>query len=97
MIGSIFQLKHVLTHIKQQNGDEETDLRILAKILSDMGKFELAEIYLQCFLKQLPSNDSLREDLYEDLATVASRRGNFDSSMEWHKQSISIRLYSKFV
>ena len=102
------QLKHVLTHIKQQNGDGETDLRILAKILSDMGKFDLAETYLQRFLRQLPPNDCLLGDLYEDLATVASRRGDFDSSMKWHKESIefkennpnisfSIRLYSKFV
>ena len=85
------QLKQVLAHMKQQTKQRETNLRILATILSDMGRFDLAQTYLERFLKQILLNDSLRGDLYEDLATVASRSGNLDKSMEWHKKSIEFK------
>ena len=56
-----------------------------------MGKFDLAEQYLERFLKQISSNDPQRGDLYEDLAKIASQSGDFDKSMEWHQKSIEFK------
>ncbi len=81
-------LREVLIYMQKQIGNKQTDLRILAKILSDMGKFDLAEKYLQRFLKQLSPDDHLRVDLYKDLAKVASQMGNYNKSTEWSQQLI---------
>ncbi len=56
-----------------------------------MGKLDLAEQYFHRLLKQIPVNDPLRGDLYEDLAKVASRSGDFDKSTEWRQKSIEFK------
>lgn len=85
------ELKQVLVFMKQQTGNGPTNLRILANYLSDIGKFDLAEQYLERLLKQVSSNDPILGDLYEDLAKVASRSGNFDRSMKYHQKSIELK------
>ena len=85
------QLKQVLMYMKQQTGQGATNLRILGEFLSEMGRLDLAEQYFYRLLKQIPSNDPLRGDLYEDLAKIASRSGDFDKSMEWRQKSIGFK------
>jgi len=85
------QLKKVLMHMKQQTGQGAIDLRILGEFLSEMGRFDLAEQYFHRLLKQIPSNDPLRGELYEHLAKVASRSGDFDKSMKWRQKSIEFK------
>jgi len=82
------QLKKVLTHMKQQIGEGPTNLRILANVLWDMGKLDLAGKYFEQFLEQIPSNDPIRGELYELLAKIASQSNNFDKSMEWRQKFI---------
>ncbi|CAF1303903.1 unnamed protein product, partial [Rotaria sordida] len=60
-------LKNVLMYMKQQLGNGETNLRTLGRVLSEMGKFDLAEQYFTRLLKELSPNDPLCGNLYKDL------------------------------
>ncbi|CAF1281319.1 unnamed protein product [Rotaria sordida] len=84
-------LKNVLMYMKQQLGNGETNLRTLGKVLSEMGKFDLAEQYFTRLLKELPPNDPLLGDLYEDLGKIASHTGDYDKSVQWHKKSLALK------
>jgi tetratricopeptide (TPR) repeat protein len=85
------ELKQVLMYMKQQIGNGETNFRTLGKILSDMGKFDLAEKYFTRLLKQIQSDDPLLSDLYEELGKVASQTGDYDMSMQWHQKSLAFK------
>ncbi len=78
--------------MKQQIGNGEINLRTLGKILSDMGKLDLAEKYFIRLLKQILSDDPLLSDLYEELGKAASQRGDYDMSMQWHQKSLEFIL-----
>ncbi|CAF4304711.1 unnamed protein product, partial [Rotaria sordida] len=54
-------------NMKQQLGSGKMDLRTLGRLLSEMSKFDLAEKYFIRLLEQLPLNDPLLYDLYQDL------------------------------
>ncbi|CAF4962111.1 unnamed protein product, partial [Rotaria sp. Silwood1] len=85
------ELKHVLMYMKRQFGSGKTDLRTLGRLLSEMNKPDLAEKYFIRLLEQLPPNDPLLDDLYQDLAKFASQAGNLDKSMEWRKKAIALQ------
>ncbi len=57
-------LKSVFNQMKQQNEIGETDLRILAKFLTKMGKFDLAEYYYHRLINQISSDDPSLITLY---------------------------------
>ncbi|CAF0818857.1 unnamed protein product [Adineta steineri] len=84
-------LKQVLIYMKEQIESSEMNLRILGKLLWEMGKFELAEKYFTRSLKELPSNDPLHISLYEDLGKVASQRGDYDMSMKWRQKLLTFK------
>ncbi|CAF0753935.1 unnamed protein product, partial [Adineta steineri] len=84
-------LKQVLMYMKQQIENEETNLQTLAKLLWEMGEFDLAEKYLTRLLKQLPSNDPLHISLYEDLGKLASQGRKLDMSMEWRQKLFTFK------
>ncbi|CAF1521100.1 unnamed protein product [Rotaria sordida] len=85
------ELKYVLMNMKQQLGSGKTDLRTLARLLSEMNKTDLAEKYFMRLLEQLPSSDPLLYDLYQDLGKLASQVGNFGKSMEWRQKAIALQ------
>ncbi|CAF2075378.1 unnamed protein product [Rotaria magnacalcarata] len=84
-------LKHVLMYMKHQLGGGETNLQTLGKVLWEMGKLDLAEKYFNRLLKQLPSNDPLLTNLYEDLGRLASQSGQYDISLQWHQKSLRLK------
>ena len=77
------QLKDVLDYMKRKLGNKQIDLRILANILLDMKKFDLAQQYLERMLKQLESNDHLHIDLYENLGKIALQSGHTNKAEQW--------------
>ncbi|CAF3709178.1 unnamed protein product [Rotaria sp. Silwood1] len=85
------ELKHVLMDMKQKLESGETNLRTLGKLLSEMNKSDLAEKYFIRFTEQLSLNNSLLDDLYEDLGKIAARTGNLDKGMEWRKKAIVVK------
>ncbi len=84
------EFKQVFMYMKKQNGTGETNLRTLSKILWKMGKLDLAEKYYNRLLQQLPLNDPLLKTLYQDLGEIASLKGNYNMSIQWHQKSLNI-------
>jgi len=84
-------LKHVLTHMKDQNGNGETDLCTLAKIVWKMGKFNLAEKYYHRLINEIPFNDPYLIKLYEDLSNITSHKGDYDASIQWYNKALEMR------
>ncbi|CAF1334245.1 unnamed protein product [Rotaria sp. Silwood1] len=84
-------LKDVLIYMKQQLGNEEASLRTLGKILSKMGKFDLAEQYFTRLLNEISPNDPLIFELYKDLGDLASLTHDYEKSIEWHKKAITLK------
>ncbi|CAF1509521.1 unnamed protein product [Adineta steineri] len=75
-------------NLNEQIDNDMANPRLIGKILSKMGKNDLAEKYFQRLIEQLSSNDSLLADLYEDLSQVLSQLGNDQMSKTWYEKSI---------
>ncbi|CAF2524435.1 unnamed protein product [Rotaria sp. Silwood2] len=56
-----------------------------------MGYPDLAEKYFIRLLNQLPPNDHLRGDLYEDLAKLAAQAKDYDKSLQWRKKALKFK------
>ncbi|CAF0813490.1 unnamed protein product [Didymodactylos carnosus] len=84
-------LREVLMYMKQQTGSGETNLRTLGKVLWKMGKLDLAEQYFIRLLKELPPNDHLLGNLYEELGELASQKGDYNKSIEWHQKLLALK------
>lgn len=85
------ELDNVVSPMKNQNGNGETNLLTLGKLLSRMGKFELAEKYFLRFKEQLPTDHPILETLYEDIATMFSQRSNYNMSIHWQKKAQKLK------
>ncbi|CAF3610138.1 unnamed protein product [Rotaria sp. Silwood1] len=77
--------------LKQHIENDVTNSRILGKILSKTGRYNLAEKYFNRLIKQLSLNDPLLADLYEDLSELTSQTGDNQMSKEWHQKSITFK------
>ncbi|CAF4158200.1 unnamed protein product [Rotaria sordida] len=77
--------------MKQQVESEEINLYTLGKLVWDMGRFDLAEKYLNVFLKQLPTNNPLVGKIYEDLTKVTSQAGDYDKSVQWRQKALEFK------
>ena len=83
-------LNSVLVNMKRQNGTGETNLWTLGKLLWNMGKLDLAEQYYKRLIRELSPNEPSLHSLYLDLGNIASQRGDYDESMQWHQKSLAI-------
>ncbi|CAF4198327.1 unnamed protein product [Rotaria sp. Silwood2] len=88
-------LKQLYDHMKNEYHREETNLLSLGKVLSKMGKFDLAEKYYRRLLSELPSNDPSLSDLYHRLGMVANAKGEYDMSLEWYQKSLEILVRNR--
>ncbi|CAF3611522.1 unnamed protein product [Rotaria sp. Silwood1] len=86
-----YDLKDVLTHMRSQLGNGDTNLRILGKVLWTMGKIGLAEQYFTRYLKELPLNDPLLSTVYEELGNLLSQKGDYEQSVFWHQKAIDFK------
>ncbi|CAF2228318.1 unnamed protein product [Rotaria magnacalcarata] len=89
------ELKYVLVDIKEQFMSEETNLRTLGTVLWKMGKLDLAEKYFVRMLEEIPSDDPLVMDLYQDLGQLTSQMGCYDQSIQWHQKSLILKNQNK--
>ena len=74
-------LKYILTCMKQQIGDGETNLCTLGKILFEMGKLDLAEKF--------------DKHLIEELEKLASARKDCEMSIQWYEKSLIFKEQNK--
>ena len=79
-------LKDILKDKKKEIGNGQTNLFILGKFLRGIGEFDLAERYFTRLLNELPLNDLLRGDVYDELAKVLSQNKKPDESIQWRQK-----------
>jgi len=79
-------LKDILKDKKKEIGNGQTNLFILGKFLQGIGEFDLAERYFTRLLNELPLNDLLRGDVYDELAKVLSQNKKPDESIQWRQK-----------
>ncbi|CAM4958263.1 unnamed protein product [Rotaria socialis] len=84
-------LREVLTDMKNSNENGETCLRSLGKLLWNMGMLDLADKYYRRFVNEISLNDPLRMTLFEELGNIASQKGDYDKSIEWHKKALDVQ------
>ena len=84
-------VKRLLEYLKQQHGDEEMNLLSFAILLHEMGRFDDAEKYYYRLLKEMPDDLNCRSTCYHALGSVASEKGNYDTSLEWNYKSLNLR------
>jgi tetratricopeptide (TPR) repeat protein len=92
MVGSIFRIADIY--------DDGYSVWIVRMILcsdddhdlADMGKFDEAEKYYLRLLNHLSPNDPDVTRCYYDLGNVTDEKGDYDSSLEWHKKSLNLRI-----
>jgi tetratricopeptide (TPR) repeat protein len=84
-------LQPVLLYIKRRIGNGDINLATLGKVLRKMGKFDLAQKYFNRLLDELPSDDPLLCNLYDDLGELASLREDYDMMVKWHQKSLAFK------
>jgi tetratricopeptide (TPR) repeat protein len=88
------QLKGIFEHMKNEHGGGEKNLLSFGNVLADMGKFDEAEKYYLRLLKHLSPNDPDIARCYHGLGNVTDEKGDYDSSLDWHKKSLELRIKS---
>ncbi|CAF1289559.1 unnamed protein product [Rotaria magnacalcarata] len=83
-------LKPMLDHLRLKYGSGPTNLLSFGAVLHEMGKFDGAEKYYHRLLNELVNNDDLESACYHALGSIASEKGDYDSSLIWHKKSLAI-------
>jgi tetratricopeptide (TPR) repeat protein len=88
-------LKQLSEHMKREYGIGELSFIKFGHVLADMGKLDQADQYYRRLLNELPSNSSTDVDiahLYGSLGIVASDKGDYNRSLDWHKKSLDIMM-----
>jgi len=86
-------LKPVFKEMKKKYGyyDGDAGFFSFSRLLRAVEKFDEAEKYCHHLLQYFSSNDSLLGILYDELAEIASNKGDHDLSDQWHQKSIQIK------
>ena len=88
-------LKSLMEHMVNEHRSRKPSLCLLGDILLDMGKFDDAENYYKCFLKQVPENHPSVGACYHSRGIIADEKNSYKDSREWYEKSIKInRQYS---
>ncbi|CAF1540222.1 unnamed protein product [Adineta ricciae] len=85
------ELKKVHAHIQRENGNGETNLQMLGKILWKIGQIDLAETYYRRAFNELLSDDPLCSIVCEDLAAISLEKGDNDAYTRWHQKALQLK------
>jgi pentatricopeptide repeat protein len=85
------RLRNIFEHIKNQYHVEEFNLLSFGKILRKMSKYDEAEKFYRQLLKELPYDHPNIADCHYNLGIVLDEKGDYESSLECHQQSIEIK------
>lgn len=86
------EYKTLFDFMNEQYQREETSLLTFGDALWRMGKFDDAEKYCHRLLNELDLSSDDMPICYYVLGLVASAKGNFDSSLEWHHKCLALKL-----
>jgi len=90
-----YELHELYRSMREDYGNQETDLRSLGTLLARMGQFDMAQKYYQKMLDQTPPKDPALGDLYHSLGCVAADKGDCDTSLDWYKKSLAIKMKTR--
>jgi len=82
----------IFNQMKNEHSEQETNILTYGDILRHMGKFNEAEKYYRLFLDQSSKNSQDIANCYYSLGTVASAKGQYDKSLQWHLDSLEIKM-----
>ncbi|CAF1320434.1 unnamed protein product [Rotaria magnacalcarata] len=86
------KLKPVFDYMKNEYGNGETGLLSLGRVLRQMGKFNEAENYYLKFLNQKQQDYKSQAQCYHLLGNIAFDKGDYDLSLEYHLNSLDIKM-----
>ncbi|CAF3693270.1 unnamed protein product [Rotaria sp. Silwood1] len=89
--GNDYDLKPILEHMKNQHSQDKTDLLSFGHVLRDMGKFREAENYYRRSLDRLAKDSQELGRCYHALGIIAYEKGDYESSLNWHKNALEIK------
>ncbi len=92
--GNDHDLKPIFEHMKNQHGQDKTDLLSFGHVLRDMGKFDEAENYYRRSLDPLPTDSQELSRCYHALGIIAYEKGDYESSLKWHFSALEIKQRS---
>jgi hypothetical protein len=91
-------MKLFFDELKEKYGyyDGEAAFFSFSRVLRAMKKFDEADKYCHRLLRHFSSNDSLLAILYDELAEIASGKGDNNMNAKWHKKSLNIKKKTGF-
>lgn len=81
-------LQAVLDHMKNEYGHGETTTLSFGMVLGEMGKLDEAERYFRRLLNELSPDHADIAACYHNLGDVLARKGEYQSSIQCHRQSL---------
>ena len=85
------QLRSLLRHMNENLGKKEMTLLHFGHVLKHMGKLDIAQTYYSYYLQQIhPRFYSLKSWAYHALGTIANLKGDLQTSLQFHRQSLLI-------
>jgi hypothetical protein len=84
-------LVRILKDMKQQSGTGEKSLHTFAKLLTEMGKSELAEKYYRRLHNETPSDDPSQKTVCNELGKVLSQKNEYNMSMHWREKASKVK------
>ena len=85
------QLEQIHSYKRLKIAQEQMNVQILADILGDMERNDLAEKCLHRLLIDLPSDDPLTGELCDELGKLAAEHRDFDKKTIWDRISIEFK------
>ncbi len=88
-----YHLKELFGHMQKTyaDGNKEITLLSFGRVLHQMGKFDLAEKFYERYLKELPSDDPSRSDVYYSLGVLMMNKGDYNASVQWFRETLKIK------
>ena len=85
-------LKLLFQHMQKKPKGGWTNLLDFGDLLKDMGKLDDAEKYFLRYLHKLPDDHKDIASCYHRLGSVATAKGDYESSLEWHNKSLQVKM-----
>ena len=81
-----------LNQMKTEYNEQEANILTYGDILHRMGKFDQAEKYHRYFLAHSSKNPKDIAHCYHSLGTVATAKGKYNESLQWHLDSLEMKV-----
>lgn len=82
----------LFNHMRNEHGEHETNLLTYGNILRDMSRFDEAEKYYRRFLAQSSNSLEARANCYYSLGMIFSAKGKYHQSLQWHLDSLEMKM-----